>query len=100
MSLIFLVVCAALVPMAHLAGAGITLAVLAALFVSLIPTTIGALLSAIGIAGMNRLVRRNVLATSAARSRPPVTCRCSCSTRPARSRSETARPHASCPSVA
>ena len=64
MSLIFLVVCATLVPMAHLAGAGITLAVLAALFVSLIPTTIGALLSAIGIAGMNRLVRRNVLATS------------------------------------
>jgi potassium-transporting ATPase ATP-binding subunit len=64
MSLIFLVVCAALVPMAHLAGAGITLAVLSALFVSLIPTTIGALLSAIGIAGMNRLVRRNVLATS------------------------------------
>ena len=64
MSLIFLVVCAALVPMAHLAGASITLAVLAALFVSLIPTTIGALLSAIGIAGMNRLVRRNVLATS------------------------------------
>ena len=64
MSLIFLVVCASLVPMAHLAGAGITLAVLAALFVSLIPTTIGALLSAIGIAGMNRLVRRNVLATS------------------------------------
>jgi K+-transporting ATPase ATPase B chain len=64
MSLIFLVVCAALVPMAHFAGAGITLAVLAALFVSLIPTTIGALLSAIGIAGMNRLVRRNVLATS------------------------------------
>ena len=63
-SLIFLVVCAALVPMAHLAGASITLAVLAALFVSLIPTTIGALLSAIGIAGMNRLVRRNVLATS------------------------------------
>ena len=48
--------------MAHFAGASITLAVLAALFVSLIPTTIGALLSAIGIAGMNRLVRRNVLA--------------------------------------
>ena len=39
---------------------------LAALFVALIPTTIGALLSAIGIAGMNRLVRRNVLATSRA----------------------------------
>ena len=44
-------------------SAGVTLAVLAALFVALIPTTIGALLSAIGIAGMNRLVRKNVLAT-------------------------------------
>jgi K+-transporting ATPase ATPase B chain len=64
MTLIFLVVCAALVPMAHYAGTTLTLAVLAALFVSLIPTTIGALLSAIGIAGMNRLVQRNVLATS------------------------------------
>ena len=53
-----------LVPMAHYAGTGITLAVLASLFVALIPTTIGALLSAIGIAGMNRLVRKNVLATS------------------------------------
>ena len=50
--------------MAHYAGVGITLAVLASLFVALIPTTIGALLSAIGIAGMNRLVRKNVLATS------------------------------------
>jgi K+-transporting ATPase ATPase B chain len=50
--------------MAHYASTGVTLAVLAALFVALIPTTIGALLSAIGIAGMNRLVRKNVLATS------------------------------------
>ena len=50
--------------MGDYAGASLSVAVLAALFVALIPTTIGALLSAIGIAGMNRLVRRNVLATS------------------------------------
>ncbi len=64
LSVVFVVVTASLVPMAHYAGIGITLAVLASLFVALIPTTIGALLSAIGIAGMNRLVRKNVLATS------------------------------------
>lgn len=46
------------------AGGAIPVVVLAALFVTLIPTTIGALLSAIGIAGMDRLVRFNVLATS------------------------------------
>ncbi len=64
LSVIFVLVTASLVPMAHYAGAALTLAVLASLFVALIPTTIGALLSAIGIAGMNRLVRKNVLATS------------------------------------
>ncbi len=64
LSIVFVVVCAALPPMAHFASTGVTLAVLAALFVALIPTTIGALLSAIGIAGMNRLVQKNVLATS------------------------------------
>jgi K+-transporting ATPase ATPase B chain len=46
------------------AGGAISVVVLVALFVTLIPTTIGALLSAIGIAGMDRLVRFNVLATS------------------------------------
>ncbi|HET8587618.1 MAG TPA: potassium-transporting ATPase subunit KdpB, partial [Candidatus Limnocylindria bacterium] len=46
------------------AGGAISVVVLVALFVTLIPTTIGALLSAIGIAGMDRLVRRNVLALS------------------------------------
>ena len=46
------------------AGGGISIVVLVALFVTLIPTTIGALLSAIGIAGMDRLVRFNVLAVS------------------------------------
>ena len=100
LSIVFVVVCAALPPMAHFASTGVTLAVLAALFVALIPTTIGALLSAIGIAGMNRLVRKNVLATSGARSRLRVTSRCCCSTRPARSRSATARPRASCRSAA
>jgi K+-transporting ATPase ATPase B chain len=64
LSIVFVAVCAALPAMGHYAGQTLTLAVLAALFVALIPTTIGALLSAIGIAGMNRLVRRNVLATS------------------------------------
>ena len=46
------------------AGGGVSVLILVALFVTLIPTTIGALLSAIGIAGMDRLVRFNVLATS------------------------------------
>jgi K+-transporting ATPase ATPase B chain len=54
----------ALQPMAAYSGASQSLVVLTALLVCLIPTTIGALLSAIGIAGMDRLVQRNVLATS------------------------------------
>jgi K+-transporting ATPase ATPase B chain len=49
---------------AHYAGGAISVIILVALFVTLIPTTIGALLSAIGIAGMDRLVRFNVLAMS------------------------------------
>ena len=51
-------------PFADFAGTAISLTTLIALLVALIPTTIGALLSAIGIAGMDRLVRRNVLALS------------------------------------
>ncbi len=62
---------------------GVTGIVLVSLLVCLIPTTIGGLLSAIGIAGMDRLVQRNVLAMSAARSRPPATSTPCCSTRPA-----------------
>ena len=50
--------------MAYYSGAPQTLVILVALLVALIPTTIGALLSAIGIAGMDRLVQRNVLAMS------------------------------------
>ena len=65
--------------------------VLVALLVCLIPTTIGALLSAIGIAGMDRLVQRNVLAMSGRAVEAAATARRCCSTRPARSRSATAR---------
>ncbi|URL58414.1 potassium-transporting ATPase subunit KdpB [Luteibacter flocculans] len=69
-TLIFLLACATLLPYSiysvQAAGAGnpITLTVLIALLVCLIPTTIGALLSAIGIAGMDRMIRANVIATS------------------------------------
>lgn len=64
LTLIFLVVIVTLRPMADFADTSISTATLIALLVALIPTTIGALLSAIGIAGMDRLVRRNVLALS------------------------------------
>ncbi|MFN8131904.1 MAG: potassium-transporting ATPase subunit KdpB [Solirubrobacteraceae bacterium] len=64
LTIIFLFVVVALQPFATFAGTAVSLATLIALLVALIPTTIGALLSAIGIAGMDRLVRRNVLALS------------------------------------
>ncbi len=64
LTIVFLLVTATLRPMASYAGADVSLTVLIALLVALIPTTIGALLSAIGIAGMDRLVQRNVLALS------------------------------------
>jgi K+-transporting ATPase ATPase B chain len=70
MTLVFLLATATLAPFSRFAvaatgqGSVITLTVLVALLVCLIPTTIGALLSAIGIAGMDRMVRANVIATS------------------------------------
>jgi K+-transporting ATPase ATPase B chain len=64
LTLIFLAVVVTLAPFADYAGTVVSVATLAALLVALIPTTIGALLPAIGIAGMDRLVRRNVLALS------------------------------------
>jgi K+-transporting ATPase ATPase B chain len=64
LTLIFLIVVATLRPFALFSGTAISETTLIALLVALIPTTIGALLSAIGIAGMDRLVRRNVLALS------------------------------------
>jgi K+-transporting ATPase ATPase B chain len=69
-TIIFLIVCATLLPYSlysvHSAGKGapITITVLVALLVCLIPTTIGGLLSAIGIAGMDRMIQRNVIAMS------------------------------------
>ncbi len=69
-TIIFLVVCMTLLPFSkfsvEVAGQGspITITVLVALLICLIPTTIGGLLSAIGIAGMDRLIQRNVIAMS------------------------------------
>jgi len=64
LSIVFIVVVLTLNPLSSYAGEPTSIPVLIALLVCLIPTTIGALLSAIGIAGMDRLVQRNVLATS------------------------------------
>jgi K+-transporting ATPase ATPase B chain len=64
LTLIFVLVVVTLSPFARYADTTISITTLIALLVALIPTTIGALLSAIGIAGMDRLVRRNVLALS------------------------------------
>ncbi|NOT45872.1 MAG: potassium-transporting ATPase subunit KdpB [Acidobacteria bacterium] len=64
LTLVFLLVVATIPPLAAYAGAEVPIPVLVALLVCLIPTTIGALVSAIGIAGMNRLVQCNVLAMS------------------------------------
>jgi K+-transporting ATPase ATPase B chain len=64
MTLIFLIVCVALWGLAGYSSTVVSVTVLIALLVCLIPTTIGGLLSAIGIAGMDRLIRFNVIATS------------------------------------
>jgi potassium-transporting ATPase ATP-binding subunit len=64
MTLVFLVVVVGLWGMAGYSGTLVSVTVLVALLVTLIPTTIGGLLSAIGIAGMDRLIRFNVIATS------------------------------------
>ena len=64
LTLVFLLVVVTLQPFAYYAGTSIPIPVLIALLVCLIPTTIGALISAIGIAGMDRLVQHNVLAMS------------------------------------
>ena len=64
LTLIFLIVCVTLWPLGVYSGTTLSATVLIALLVCLIPTTIGGLLSAIGIAGMDRLIRFNVIATS------------------------------------
>lgn len=68
-TLVFVIVCITLIPMADYIslehpGTGITIAAILSLFVCLIPTTIGGLLSAIGIAGMDRALRANVITKS------------------------------------
>jgi potassium-transporting ATPase ATP-binding subunit len=64
LTIIFVFATATIPSYVYYAGSAISVVILVALFVTLIPTTIGALLSAIGIAGMDRLVRFNVLAMS------------------------------------
>src|SRR5271155_555568 len=64
LTIVFLPVVVVLQPFAHYSGTTVSVVILVSLLVCLIPTTIGALLSAIGIAGMDRLVQRNVLAMS------------------------------------
>ncbi|MEN2435620.1 potassium-transporting ATPase subunit KdpB [Weeksellaceae bacterium A-14] len=63
-TLVFIIVCVTLKPFADYANVGITIASFISLFVCLIPTTIGGLLSAIGIAGMDRALRANVITKS------------------------------------
>ena len=64
LTIVFLIACVTLVPLAAYSNIRLTATVIVALLVCLIPTTIGGLLSAIGIAGMDRLLRKNVLAMS------------------------------------
>ena len=64
MTIIFLIACVTLVPFGLYSGLRFSVPVIVALLVCLIPTTIGGLLSAIGIAGMDRLIRHNVIPTS------------------------------------
>ncbi|SJZ45487.1 potassium-transporting ATPase subunit KdpB [Sediminibacterium ginsengisoli] len=63
-TLVFIIVCVTLKPFGDYAGTPVTIAAFIALFVCLIPTTIGGLLSAIGIAGMDRALRANVITKS------------------------------------
>jgi K+-transporting ATPase ATPase B chain len=64
MTIIFLIACVTLVPFGLYSGLRFSTTVIVALLVCLIPTTIGGLLSAIGIAGMDRLIRHNIIPTS------------------------------------
>ncbi len=64
LTLVFIIVVATIPPIANFAGSPVSVTVLVSLLVALIPTTIGGLLSAIGIAGMDRVAQFNVVATS------------------------------------
>jgi potassium-transporting ATPase ATP-binding subunit len=99
MTLILLVAVVTLQPMAVYDKAIQSTAVLVALFVCLAPTTIGGLLSAIGIAGMDRMCSATSSPCPAGRSRPRATARRCCWTRPARSPTGTGWPRRSSPSA-
>ena len=64
MTIVFLIACMTLVPFGIYSGLRLSVTVIVALLVCLIPTTIGGLISAIGIAGMDRLIRKNIIPTS------------------------------------
>src|SRR6185437_12824904 len=64
LTIVFLLACVTLVPLAKYSSLALSATAVVALLVCLIPTTIGGLLSAIGIAGMDRLLKKNVIATS------------------------------------
>jgi potassium-transporting ATPase ATP-binding subunit len=64
LTIVFLLACVTLVPLAKYSSLALSATAIVALLVCLIPTTIGGLLSAIGIAGMDRLLKKNVIATS------------------------------------
>ena len=83
MTIIFLIVVVTLEAFAAYSGATVPVVYLVALLVTLIPTTIGGLLSAIGIAGMDRLVRFNVISKSGRAVERRATSTCCCWTRPA-----------------
>lgn len=100
MTLTFLIVVASLPAIAGFVGVTLDPLLLIALLVCLIPTTIGGLLPAIGIAGMNRALSANVLADPARQWKWPATWMCCCSTRPAPLPMATARPPHSIPWLA
>jgi K+-transporting ATPase ATPase B chain len=95
LTIVFLIAVVTLQPFAVYSGAAQSLFVLVSLLVCLIPTTIGGLLSAIGIAGMDRLVQPTCWPCPAAPSRPPAMCTRCCWTRRGRSRWATGRPPSS-----
>ena len=85
-TIVFIIVCATLKPFADYVGANITVAAFISLFVCLIPTTIGGLLSSIGIAGMDVRCVPMSLPNRVRRSKRPATSIRSCSTRRGRLR--------------
>ena len=102
LTIVFLVVTVTLLPFSifsvEAAGAGtvVSLTALIALLVCLIPTTIGGLLSAVGVAGMSRMMQANVIATSGRAVEAAGDVTCCCWTRPAPSRTATGRPPPFC----